>query len=596
MATFTWNPGVTGNWDEIDNWSSKTSAPPPPGGTSQGADVANLPGGNSPYTVTIAAGETFDIAMLHMSGRSQSATTSLAISGTLVADSIVFKGRSNSANVDVLSGGQLDISTDLTAAHRETLTIAGTGLGGHVELGSPTISGASIDDRQITYDFSNNMAVTNAGEIEFNGPSFDAGAVFPQVITNVAPGDKFVFDHADFTNDTVLLSPDGTLTVTDTDNNVVLTMKNVSMANGAPPTFEASGDTIVATACYLAGTHILTPSGELPIEALAIGDTVTTSSGNARPIKWIGRRSYEGRFIAGNSDVLPIRIASGALADGIPKRDLYVSPGHAMLIDGFLIPAEKLINGISIHQIEAVDKAEYFHLELDSHDVIFAEGATSETYVECDNRNRFQNGHEFAELYPGVVAPSWAYCAPWISDGEVLARVRRTLDERLGLLGYSRSLDPALRLLIDGCEMEPDVVQGSAYIFRLLKRPGDVRIVSRTSIPAAVGAGNDRRRLGVNLTALIMRSDTLTLMVEHGHPLLSDGFHQAETTHRWTNGNARIPPEFLACFGDRVIVELRLLDRGLVYRVEQDSSNGSPAAVPIDQSSLGLLPLHVESA
>ena len=91
-----------------------------------------------------------------------------------------------------------------------------------------------------------------------------------------------------------------------------------------------------------------------------------TTSGAARPIKWIGRRSYGGRFVMGRKDILPICIKAGALDDNVPRRDLWISPHHAMYLEGVLIEAKDLVNGVSIVQAERVEKVEYFHIELDT--------------------------------------------------------------------------------------------------------------------------------------------------------------------------------------------------------------------------------------
>ena len=85
-------------------------------------------------------------------------------------------------------------------------------------------------------------------------------------------------------------------------------------------------------------------------------------------------------FRQGRKDILPVCIKAGALDDDLPKRDLWISPNHAMYLDGMLIEAKDLVNGVSIVQAESVEQIEYFHIELDSHDVIIAEGAPSESF------------------------------------------------------------------------------------------------------------------------------------------------------------------------------------------------------------------------
>src|SRR6185437_4444731 len=99
-------------------------------------------------------------------------------------------------------------------------------------------------------------------------------------------------------------------------------------------------------------------------------DEVVTLSGEARPIEWVGKRSYAGQFVMGRDDVLPVCIRTGALGEGVPRRDLWLSPNHALYLEGVLIEAKDLVNGVSVTQSQAVETVEYFHLELEGHDVI----------------------------------------------------------------------------------------------------------------------------------------------------------------------------------------------------------------------------------
>jgi hypothetical protein len=211
--------------------------------------------------------------------------------------------------------------------------------------------------------------------------------------------------------------------------------------------------------CYCRGTLIATDAGEKLVEDLAIGDMILTTSGAARPIKWIGCRSYSGRFIMGRKDVLPICITAGSLGDQVPRRDLWISPHHAMYLDGVLIEAKDLVNGVSIVQAEQVDRIEYFHIELDSHDVILAEGSPSESFVDDDSRGMFHNAHEYAVLYPGQNGRQVRYCAPRVDNGFELETARRRIAERAGL-SLSAPMAGALRGHVD--RVGPRAIEGWA--------------------------------------------------------------------------------------------------------------------------------------
>jgi len=137
----------------------------------------------------------------------------------------------------------------------------------------------------------------------------------------------------------------------------------------------------VAT-CFLRGTQIWTPSGERTIEDLQVNDLVVTSSGEAKPIQWVWRRRFErqpGQEWA--EKIVPIRVKRSALGPNTPHRDLYLSRYHCLYLDGVLIPAVDLINDSTITRVDALHlrEIEYFHIKLDRHSVVYAEGAACET-------------------------------------------------------------------------------------------------------------------------------------------------------------------------------------------------------------------------
>ncbi len=181
-----------------------------------------------------------------------------------------------------------------------------------------------------------------------------------------------------------------------------------------------------AIACYCQGTLILTDKGEVAVEELAIGQVVVTATGANRPIRWIGRRSYVGRFLAANPRVHPVRFQAGSLGGGLPRRDLLVSPEHAMFLDGVLVPAHLLTTGGTIVREHGLERVDYVHVELNAHDVLLAEGAASESFLDDDSRGAFHNASEFALLYPDAPGAG-DFCAPRVTEGYQLEAIRQRL-------------------------------------------------------------------------------------------------------------------------------------------------------------------------
>lgn len=154
------------------------------------------------------------------------------------------------------------------------------------------------------------------------------------------------------------------------------------------------------TYCFAKGTHVQTSTGEVRVEDLQRGDFVRTSDGRDVAVKWVGRQTFSALMARLNRE-LPVHISAGALGAGLPVRDLLVSPGHALLVDGVLVNASALVNGSSITQAKSwTGDVEYFHIETENHELVLAEGVAAETFIDAVDRARFDNYAEFAALYP----------------------------------------------------------------------------------------------------------------------------------------------------------------------------------------------------
>jgi hypothetical protein len=154
--------------------------------------------------------------------------------------------------------------------------------------------------------------------------------------------------------------------------------------------------------CLLKGTRVSTPGGERLVEDLQIGDEVVTLSG-PKAVKWIGYSKFtKDEDRPWLVSVMPIRIARSAMGDHAPHRDLYLSPEHCVFVNNVLIPVKCLVNGTSIAPAAPAGMVavEYYHIEFDTHEVILAEGAPVESFIEdASQREYFANFVQFERLY-----------------------------------------------------------------------------------------------------------------------------------------------------------------------------------------------------
>jgi collagen type I/II/III/V/XI/XXIV/XXVII alpha len=304
---------------------------------------------------------------------------------------------------------------------------------------------------------------------------------------------------------------------------------------------DGAGGTLVTAACFREGTRIATMRGEVAIETVRVGDLARTSLGAHRPVVWIGYRAVEIARHPRPQDVMPVRVRAHAFDAGQPSRDLFLSPDHAVYLDGVLIPVRYLLNGASIAQVPA-SRVTWWHVELDAHDTVLAEGLPTESYLDTGNRGAFANGGPVVHAHPdfsrSTALAVWdaRACAPLVTDGAAVEAMRARLIDRLASLGHHTTTDPDLRVLAGDAPLD---VQEDGEWFRCAVPPGvrTLRLVSRATHPAELHADSaDWRRLGVAVTGL--RLDGADIAFDD--PRLGAGWLAAEPGMRWTDGDATL--------------------------------------------------------
>ena len=305
--------------------------------------------------------------------------------------------------------------------------------------------------------------------------------------------------------------------------------------------------------CFLHDTAMRTEHGDIAVQYLVVGDMVETLSGAFRPIRWIGRRGLDLTRHPEPQTAYPIRIRAGALADGVPSRDLLVSPDHALLLDGVLIPARLLINGSSIVRDAKRQNVIYYHIELDSHDILLAEGAAAESYLDTGNRGIFERADGPLRLHPDLTNDQGRReaesCVPFSADADRIWPVWQALRDRAAMLGLvpadrvETTADPDLRIQAGGRSFRPIVIEGTRYVFVLPAWQGDLRLLSLRAKPSDEKPWvDDQRQLGVMVRRITIRAgmDADTIPVDH--PALGSGWWDVECgpqfMGRWTDGDA----------------------------------------------------------
>ncbi|WP_233557500.1 Hint domain-containing protein [Rhodophyticola porphyridii] len=278
------------------------------------------------------------------------------------------------------------------------------------------------------------------GRVDLEALINDTSSTDDDLILTTGSGQGFtIIPSGSAPGEYLIMLDDGRTVITDKDSIRALDLAD-GTENGAldvEALFDSNGqDGDVATnataVCFTRGTMIKTDRGNRPIETLVPGDLVFTADHGFQPIRWIGKNRLSKSALAANPKLRPIRIRAGSLAEGLPEQDLITSPQHRILVRSkiaerifgsyeVLIPAVKLLSMPGIEVEEGVEEIEYWHFMLDAHEIVIANGASSESLLA---------GSEALKALPAASLEELRLVLPEIFAADFVASAARRLPDR----------------------------------------------------------------------------------------------------------------------------------------------------------------------
>lgn len=615
LTTYTWQEGTHKDWTSLSNtgntsfWSQGgvygTHYPSNP--ATDAALFTQSPAGSA-YIVTV--GRTDNIAINTLEFDSAGGTAGnvwLDVYGSLTTTNLLNLSQpattttGGQTHVYILDGATFYVDNNGSGSFQspngaiEYINIYGKNVSAPSTL---RLHDNSPVPTSFVFSFDNHGPTTpNSGRVTFDTaiPTGTSGGTttytYNETFQNVAWNDDFTLGGISYVSGATATYNGGTHTLTILDGTNTINFTNFFLLAGAAPTFQvnagAGGAVEFNPTCFVRGTRIRTPAGEVAIERLRPGDLVCALEDGApvaRPVKWRGHRRIDLRTHPRPETAAPVRIRAGAFADGLPRADLLVSPDHALFVDGKLIAARQLVNHASIVEERGWTVVDYFHIELDRHGVVLAEDLPAESYLDTGNRGFFENGGAPLILHPDLSEDRSALgreagaCAAFAVDEPSVRPVWQRLAERAAALGLAApertaTSDPALRLVAKGRTIRPVFAEAGLVIFPLPLGATGARLLSRAAAPAATRPWlDDRRTLGVPVKRIVLRTATDAIDIPLDGPALSEGWWEPEAAgeevHRWTNGAALLT---LPAQAEHAMLELHL--RGAMeYPVETEKA------------------------
>lgn len=311
--------------------------------------------------------------------------------------------------------------------------------------------------------------------------------------------------------------------------------------------------TQVPPICYLSGTLIATPAGERSIESLNPGDEIIVLRHGSNAIErliWVGRgvKNVATAENAPDEAGYPICISKDSLGSGVPYQDLYVTPEHSMYFDGMFVPARMLVNNATIFYDRKIQKYSYFHIETQAHDLIYANGALSESFLDTGNRALMLG--RFLEAGAPIERrnKTWSdACAPLCVDSAIVKRLwQKFAGHALPKAARAAVPDSSSAFILrdqNGVDFYPIRSKGSTYIFSLKHGDGVYTIVSSRHRPCDVVGPfiDDRRYLGLLVSSIMVwgESKSYTIDLDDNSVHHRGWQRQHSSNEYWTDGSAQ---------------------------------------------------------
>ncbi|OUI91571.1 membrane protein [Acetobacter indonesiensis] len=540
-TTDTWTGAAgTSNWNDAGNWSNgvptSTSDVVIDSGTIQSALSITLPPGGSSasissLTITGGGSVTFDGSL-----NSTYKRTTLIVNGnvTVPEDNVTTLNHVNLISSGNVSGGTIFIAKGSTIQANVTTPITF----------SPTNDGVYPNTLYLTGS-GTPPSITNFSHFD----SITFGSLISgdtnqhNVYIRDAPGSTgSTYEIYDETTDTVLVSP-------------------LTMAPGEDVTKITWQSDAGTLNCFLSGSLIRTPSGDVAVEEISIGDEVITFDWKtnqeiSQQVIWVGKANTQVKpHLSDDEAGWPVRILKNAISEGVPFKDMLITPEHCLFFEGKFVPARMLVNGASIFFDKSITSYDYYHVETAQHSVITADGILTESYLDTGNRASFSQEGKVVSILRGI-GRTWEddAAAPLCVDRAFVEPLFHKIVAQNANLATSPAsattaelvTDPDLHLITDnGAVIRPIRHNGQIYNFMLPANVSSVRIVSRASRPSDVVGPfiDDRRYFGVSVAEVhLLCAEQQFDITAHLQSKKPKGWlENTDTKSSWTNGDAELP-------------------------------------------------------